>query len=47
MHQEQTENRPEIISMEEYLSRRQKIRERERRRWESLYQDSSPASESR
>lgn len=36
MHQEKTENTQEIISMEEYLSKRRKIRESERHKWNNL-----------
>lgn len=44
MHQEKTENTQEIISMEEYLSKRQKIRESERHKWNNLIgEEQSPA----
>lgn len=39
MHQEKIKDRQENISMEEYLCKRQKIREKERHQWNSVSLD--------
>lgn len=44
MQQEKTAGRKESISMEEYLFRRQKIRENERNEWNPVFtEEKSPA----